>query len=129
MKPFYFMVVPLPLIISLNISQNDRNTRDVSNGKLSFLISGFILLRFFFPDQLEYSYQLGPGGYASFSLPSLSSSHSSESSSKIQRSMTPVPVFLNNPLYKSKPRLQIMSDRESLDHSQEGVTTALSSHD
>ena len=38
MKPFYFMVVPLPLIISLNKSQNDRNTRDASNGKLSFLI-------------------------------------------------------------------------------------------
>ena len=32
------MVVPLPLIISLNKSQNDRNTRDASNGKLSFLI-------------------------------------------------------------------------------------------
>ena len=38
MKPFYFMVVPLPLIISLNKSQSDRNTRDVANGKLSFLI-------------------------------------------------------------------------------------------
>ena len=38
--------------------------------------------------------------------------------------MTPVPVFLNNPLYKSKPRLPTMSDRESLDHSQEDVTPA-----
>merc|ERR1712032_163460 len=101
------MVVSLPLIINLKITHNERTTRDTSN------------------DGFEYSYQLGPGGYASFSLPSISTSLPSQSSIKIHRSFTPVPVFLNNPLYKStsspESRIPTVSNRESLAHSLEYV--------
>ena len=69
---------------------NIRDERQASrgNGELS---GNKTLFRVDVPGAgFSYTYQLGTGGYASFSLPSVSAPHPS---SKLQRSLTPAPLL------------------------------------
>ena len=71
------------------------------------------------PGGFGYSYRIGAGGYASFSLPSIVSTHAppleaSSSTIKTHRSLDPVPIFLNNPLYQKQNKSKQVNTSEPL---------------